>query len=81
MTSILLLLASPSADTLTFFYLENIEVAVKTQLSNIMGFVHGPHWYLDQNHFLTEQEKRQIQRNALFDGDLPKAFDQRRVEE
>jgi abortive infection bacteriophage resistance protein len=60
---------------LIFGALENIEIAVKTQLTNIMAAAYGPHWYIDAGHFISEQERKQIIRNARIDQDIPKGFD------
>lgn len=60
---------------LTFEALENIEVAVKTQLSNSMSASYGPHWYTDARHFLTELDRKQIIRTAKSEADIPKFFD------
>lgn len=35
-----------------FEAVENIEVAIKTQVSNLMSYTFGPHWYLNRNNFL-----------------------------
>ncbi len=59
---------------LVFEALENIEIAVKTQVSNIMGVSHGAHWYLNAGLFLSEEDRRQLQRNATFEN-IPKLFD------
>ncbi len=45
---------------LLFEAIESIEIAVKTQLSNIMSLRHGIHWYLDDAHFFSEAEKKKI---------------------
>lgn len=60
---------------LIFEGLENIEIAVKTQLTNTMAAAYGPHWYIDATHFISEQERRQIIRNAKKDEDILIAFD------
>lgn len=60
---------------LIFGALENIEIAVKTQLTNIMAGAYGAHWYLDENHFISEQERKQIIRNIKIAEDIPSAFD------
>jgi len=57
-----------------FEALENIEISVKTHFSNIMSLTHGPHWYLNPAHFLSEDERRQIIRNAKKEEDIPKIF-------
>jgi abortive infection bacteriophage resistance protein len=55
--------------------LENIEIAVKTQLTNTMAAAYGSHWYLDAGHFFSEHERRQIERNARIEADIPNKFD------
>lgn len=60
---------------LLFEALENIEISVKTQLSNVMSIAHGAHWYTDPAHFLSEEDRRQIIRNARNEDDIPKVFD------
>ena len=60
---------------LLFEALENIEISVKTQLSNVMSVAHGPHWYTDSTYFLSGEERRQIIRNAKREDDIPKSFD------
>lgn len=54
--------------------IENIEVSVKTHLSNTMSENHGTRWYLNESHFLSESDRRQIIRNARFADDIPKVF-------
>ena len=58
-----------------FEALENIEVAVKTQLSNAMAAAHGSHWYTDTQHFISEQDRKQIISNTEKSDDIPKFFD------
>lgn len=41
-----------------FSAIENIEVSVKTQLSNIMAVTHGSHWYMQQRYFISAAERR-----------------------
>ncbi len=60
---------------LLFEALENIEISVKTQLSNIMSKAHGSHWYTEANHFLSEEDRRRNTRNAKAGDEIPKAFD------
>ena len=36
-----------------FDAIENIEISVKTRISNIMSGAYGPHWYLDYRHFFS----------------------------
>lgn len=60
---------------LLFEALENIEISVKTQLSNIMSKVHGSHWYVDASHFISEEDRRRIIRNTKTGDDIPKLFD------
>lgn len=36
-----------------FDAIENIEISLKTQLSNKMSEAYGPHWYLDNRHFFS----------------------------
>ncbi len=59
---------------LIFEALENIEIAVKTQLSNKMAAGYGAHWYLDSNYFISEQERRQMIRNARIGEEIPNTF-------
>lgn len=32
---------------------ERIEVAIRSQMNNYMSLTYGPHWYLDESHFLS----------------------------
>jgi len=59
---------------IVFAAIENIEISVKTQVSNIMSCAHGPHWYLNPDHFISAEERRNIARNARFEDDIPKSF-------
>jgi len=59
---------------LIFEALENIEVAVKTQLTNTMAAAYGSHWYMEAKHFISEQERKQIIRNLKKDEDIPNVF-------
>lgn len=38
---------------MVFEAIESIEISVKTQLSNVMSVSNGPHWYLDDKHFIS----------------------------
>ena len=58
-----------------FEAIENIEISVKTAISNIMTIAHGPHWYMDANLFFSEEERRQIVKNAKAKEDIPVAFE------
>lgn len=60
---------------LVFAALENIEIAVKTQLTNIMSTVHGPHWYVDPGHFISEQERKHLMGSMKRVEDMPTVFD------
>jgi abortive infection bacteriophage resistance protein len=42
---------------MVFEGLENIEISVKTHISNIMSKAHGPYWYLDPQHFIVADER------------------------
>ena len=57
-----------------FEALENIEISVKTQLSNIMSIAHGSHWYTDSSHFISEAERKTIIRDTIVGTDIPKLF-------
>lgn len=57
-----------------FAAIENIEISVRTVISNVMSTAHGPHWYLDSSHFISEEERRNISRNAKYEDDIPKSF-------
>jgi len=50
---------------------ERIEVAFRASLSNVMSETHGPHWYMDQAHFLTRFKHAEllgrIKRETLHD--------------
>lgn len=59
---------------LIFEALENIEVAVKTQLTNIFAAAKGSHWYLDPQCFISEEERKLIIRNAKTKDEVPKVF-------
>jgi len=60
---------------IVFTAIENIEVSVKTQVSNILSCKHGSHWYLNADHFISEEERRNIARNARVEEEIPKSFD------
>jgi abortive infection bacteriophage resistance protein len=60
---------------LIFEALENIEIAVKTQLTNTMAEAYGSHWYIEVGHFFSQQERRQIERHARIQADIPNKFD------
>lgn len=32
--------------------IERIEVAIRSSISNIMSYHHGPHWFMDESHFV-----------------------------
>lgn len=59
---------------IVFAAIENIEISVKTQISNIMSYAHGSHWYLNPDHFISAEERRNMTRNARFEDDIPKSF-------
>ena len=44
---------------IVFAAIENIEVAVKTIISNTMSCKNGPHWYIEEKHFLDRKVKSQ----------------------
>ncbi len=60
---------------LVFEALENIEIAIKTQLTNTMAAAYGSHWYVEAAHFFSQEERRQLIRNAKADEDIPTGFD------
>ena len=43
-----------------FEALDNIEISIKTHISNIMSGTYGPHWYLDPQHFISSNEKYKL---------------------
>lgn len=45
---------------LVFEALENIEVAMKTLLSNTMSLKHGAHWYVNDTHFISQAERKKL---------------------
>ena len=53
-----------------FEAIENIEVAVKTQISNIFSYSYGQYWYREPNFFLSMNE----QRKNMKENDEPKSF-------
>ncbi|HEY4289770.1 MAG TPA: Abi family protein [Puia sp.] len=60
---------------IVFSAIENIEISLKTQISNTLSCTHGAHWYLNADHFISEEERRKISRNARFEEEIPKNFD------
>jgi abortive infection bacteriophage resistance protein len=58
-----------------FEALDNIEISVKTHISNIMSETYGPHWYLNPQHFissngsyrLTKKRKHKSKHSGTFD--------------
>lgn len=60
---------------LIFEALENIEIAVKTQLTNTLAAAYGSHWYIDPMRFICEEDRRQMLRYAEKADDIPKSFD------
>ena len=49
-----------------FEALENIEISIKTYISNIMSKAHGPHWYLDPKHFTSGNAGHGITRRRKY---------------
>lgn len=59
---------------LLFENIQSIEVSIKTQISNIMSCSYGPHWYLDPNMFLSEEDVRKLRRETKTGENTPKVF-------
>lgn len=49
-----------------FEALENIEISIKTYISNIMSKAYGPHWYLDPKHFTSGNAGHGITRRRKY---------------
>jgi len=64
---------------IVFAAIESIEISVKTQISNIMSTAFDPHWYLKFSHFISEEERRSISRNAKSAEDIPKGFNHEKL--
>ncbi len=64
---------------IVFEAIENIEISVKTQISNALSCTYGSHWYLDAKHFISAEERRSIARNTRFEEDIPKSFDHEKL--
>lgn len=60
---------------LVFEALENIEIAIKTKITNEMAGAYGPHWYVEADRFISEADRKQMVRTAKLSDDIPKAFD------
>lgn len=54
--------------------IENIEISIKTNISEIMSKAYGPHWYLEPVHFISPEERRKIARNAKYKNEIPTVF-------
>lgn len=61
-----------------FEALDNIEISVKTHISNIMSGTYGPHWYLNPQHFISSNNSYKLTKKRKHKSRHSRAFSHQR---